>query len=167
MSLNNAGPMWLDLSKLFGLPLIAGIVSAFLTNYLSAHYTFRRFRREQWWQLKREAYESIIRRLSDIMFSAERYIAQVETYRTSVPPKAPTRDKQPSWSLQEIVSTGSYIVSEKTVEAVRSVFNRLAVNESEHNVGGDAFGDANKDYETAQEALAIVRAEALRDLGID
>jgi hypothetical protein len=46
--------MWRELANLLLIPVTA-ISSAFLTNYLSASFNFRRFRKEQWWQLKREA----------------------------------------------------------------------------------------------------------------
>ena len=71
--------MWLEIAKVLGAPLIAGLVAAFLSNYLAAHFSFRPFRKEQWWQVKREAYESIVRKLSDVMFDASRELSMLET----------------------------------------------------------------------------------------
>jgi hypothetical protein len=161
-------PSWLlPLLQLLGVPLAAGAVSAYLTNRLSAHYTFDRFRKEQWWQLKREAYESIIRILTDIMLTAERYTAREETGGTVVPRKPMPREKPPSWSLQEIVVAGSYIVSEKTVQAVRPVLDRLVDNENEEYVTEESpYELAVNDYSAAKAALTIVKAEALSDLGV-
>ena len=55
-------------------PLVAGIVTAVVTSFLGAYASFARFRREQWCQAKREAYEEIIKELSKIWFAAHREI---------------------------------------------------------------------------------------------
>jgi hypothetical protein len=123
-----------ELVQLLGVPIAAGVIGAFMANVFSAHYGFKRFRKEQWWQLKRAAYESIIGILTDIMLTAQREMEREETGGTSVTRKPPPRTNQPSLSLQEIVAAGSYIVSEKTVEAVRPVLSRLVDNEEvEHD----------------------------------
>jgi hypothetical protein len=61
--------MGLEILKVLGAPLIAGIVAVFLTNYLGAHFTLKRYRKELWWLSKRDAYASIIRKLAEIKFS--------------------------------------------------------------------------------------------------
>jgi len=146
--------------------LIAAFASAFLTNYLSASFNFRRFRKEHWWQLKREAYESIIRRLAEIVFSAERYIEADTTSKTSVLPEAPPSAKELPWNLQEIVAAGAYILSEKTVRAVQCAVRQMATDQS----GADyptPLNDAERQYKAAKGALETVRAEAIRDLGVN
>ena len=103
--------MWVELGKIVVAPLLAGIVAALATNYFGARFSFARFRKEQWWTEKREAYHSIIRKLSDVAFNAHAEIARLETGGEISSDKAPQRDKALSWSLQEIASAGAYIVS--------------------------------------------------------
>lgn len=67
-------------------PLIAGAVAALASTYLTARFSFNRFRQEQWWQAKRDAYEAIIRALSEIMFNASRELSKMEG---ADPPRAP------------------------------------------------------------------------------
>lgn len=156
--------MWLEILKVLGAPLIAGIVAAFLTNYLGAHFTLKRFRREQWWLSKRDSYDSIIRKLADIKFSSGWELNSLETGGQIVPPKAPERAKALSWSLQEVASTGANIVSPKTVEAVQHVLDVLA---SSGFSTRDPYEAISKDYEAAKEALEVVRAEAHRDMKVE
>ena len=155
--------MWLEITKLLGVPLVAGIVAAFLSNYLSARFNFARYRKELWWQAKREAYESIIRHLSELMFNAEREIVKMETGGEIVPSKPPSRTKELSWNLQEIASSGAYIVTEKTVEAIQAVLKKMVVN----SAIGDFYQQVENDYDAAKTALEIVRAEARKDLRVD
>src|SRR5438874_12288760 len=104
--------MWLEIVKLIGAPLIAGFIAAYFSSHFAARFSFDRFRKEQWWQAKRDAYESLIRMLSDIVFTRWREIAKLETGGQIFPPEAPERKKDLTWSLQEISSAGAYIVSE-------------------------------------------------------
>jgi hypothetical protein len=140
-------------------PLIAGVVAALASTYLTARFSFNRFRQEQWWQAKRDAYESIIRALSEIMFSASRELAEMAGAN---PPKAPERQKELSWSLQEIASSGAYIVSEKTVAAIAAFRNK-----SYDKYANDSYGMIDEEYGAAKAALEIIRAEAHRDLGVE
>lgn len=41
--------MGLEILKVLGAPLIAGIVAVFLTNYLGANFKLKRYRKELWW----------------------------------------------------------------------------------------------------------------------
>jgi len=141
-------------------PLVAAILTAVLSTYLTAHFSFRRFRREQWWQAKREAYESIIRKLTEIMFNSSREMAKMEYGAGGV--AAPARHKELSWSLQEIAAGGAYIVSEKTVAEVGKV---LKVGDGPFD--GDLYGLLDREYGAAKEALEITRAEAHRELGVE
>ena len=86
-----------------------------------------------------------------------------ETGGQIVPPRAPERAKALSWSLQEVASSGAYIVSAKTVEALQQVLDVLATTSAP---GGDFYQDLSKRYDAADEALKIVREEAHRDLGV-
>jgi hypothetical protein len=140
-------------------PLIAGAVAALASTYLTARFSFNRFRQEQWWQAKRDAYESIIRALSEIMFNASRELSKMEG---ADPPKAPERQKELSWSLQEIASSGAYIVSEKTVAAIAAFRNK-----SYDEYANDFYGVVDAEYGAAKTALEIIRAEAHRDLGVE
>lgn len=151
----------LEVIKTLGLSLIGGAVGAFLTNYFGAHFTFNRFRKEQWWLAKRDAYDSIIRRLADLKFACARELASLETGGVMVPPKAPEREKALAWSLQEVSSAGRYIVSAETAEAVQQVLKVLAGAEP------DFYQELCNEYDAADEALKIVRAEAHRDLKVE
>lgn len=82
-----------------------------------------------------------------------------------VPPEAPERSKALSWSLREVASTGAYIVSAKSVEAVQRVLDVLG--SSGFSTGGDFYEAIGKDYEAAEEALPIVRAEAHRHFDVE
>lgn len=156
--------MWLELGRILVAPLLAGIVAALATNYFAARFSFSRFRREQWWTEKREAYHSIVRKLSEIAFNARAEIARLETGGEMSPDKAPQRDKALSWSLQEIASAGAYIVTDKTVKAVEKALDKIAG--SFVSSGGNEYEMWVKDYDAAVEALTTVRAEAHRDLGV-
>ena len=127
-------------------------------------YTLERFRKEQWWQLKREAYESIIRRLSDIMFSAEIFMAALETRRHS---RMPRHARNTPWIFKKSYPLGDlYIVSEKTAQAVRPVLDRLASNNvSDRYIETDPYEDARGDTRQQKKALETVRSEARRELG--
>src|SRR5260370_32833621 len=138
-------------------PLIAGAVAAVASTYLTARFSFNRFRQEQWWKAKRDAYESIIRALPEIMFNASRELSKMEG---ADPPKAPERQKELSWSLQEIASSGAYVVSEKTVAAIAAFRNK-----SYDEFANDFYGMGDERYGAAKAALEIIRAEALRELG--
>ena len=143
-------------------PLVAAILTAVLSTYLTAHFSFRRFRREQWWQAKREAYESIIRKLAEIMFEGSRELVRIETSGMVVPPEAPERQKELSWSLQEIASSGAYIVSEKTVAEIGRL---LKVAAAPHD--GDLYGMIDREYGAARDALEVARSEEHRELGVE
>ena len=71
--------MGLEIIKVLGAPLIAGIVAVFLTSYLGAHFTLRRCRKEQWSLSKRDAYASIIGKLAEIKFSRGLELHSLET----------------------------------------------------------------------------------------
>jgi hypothetical protein len=77
------------------------------------------------------------------------------------PPKAAERQKELSWSLQEIASSGAYIVSEKTVAAIAAFRNRSGAE-----FVNDFYGMIDQEYGAAKAALEIIRAEAHRDLGV-
>jgi len=142
-------------------PLIAGVVAALASSYLTARFSFTRFRREQWWQAKRDAYESVIRALSEIMFDSHSEFVRLQTSGEFVPPKAPDREKELTWSLQEIASGGAYIVSDKTVATVEALFKILAYPNS-----GDA--DTFKAcYDATKKAMQVIKAEAHRDLRVE
>jgi hypothetical protein len=153
-----------ELVKNLVLALVAGFASALATNYFASRFSFARFRKEQWWSEKSEAYHSIIRRLSEIAFNASAEITKIESYGETTPLSLPKRDKSLAWSLQEIASSGAYIVSEKTAKAVEKFLN--AYESSSANSSGDRYATVNEDYRAAQEALSVVRAEAHRDLEV-
>lgn len=156
--------MWEKVGVVFVAPLVAGVVAALATNYFSARFSFARFRREQWWAEKRDVYHSIVRKLSDIAFNASAEMSSIETGGEIVPPRAPQRDKALSWSLQEIASSGAYIVSPETVKAIENVLNTMASSDVES--GGNFHKMLELDYAAAQEALATVRTQAHQDLGV-
>ena len=157
--------MWLEIVKLLGAPLLAGVVAAVLSNYFAAEFSLRRFRREQWWQEKRDAYEAIIRRVALIGWNASRQLNRIDTGGEQVPPQAPASDETFAWSLQEIASAGEYIVSAKTVKAVQKVLNTLCYNEKE---GDDPYDSSmwTTISVASSEALAVIRSEAHRELGM-
>jgi hypothetical protein len=142
-------------------PLIAAVIAAVLTTYLGAHFSFRRFRKEQWWHEKRKAYDSIITQLSRIKFDAERKMEDLETGGAFMPPKRPEREKAISWSLQEVASAGAYIVTEKTAKEVTKVLSAMSYYDTE-----DFHGDLVRESKAAEKALVEIRAEAHRDLKI-
>ena len=143
-------------------PLIAAVIAAVLTTYLGAHFSFQRFRKEQWWHEKRSAYDSIITQLSRIKFDADRELVNLDTGGDLMPPKRPEWEKSVSWSLQEVASAGAYIVSEKTVEAASKMISALSMV----GLDGDYHGELSRVSSAAGEALRVVRGEAHRDLGV-
>jgi hypothetical protein len=59
-------------------------------------------------------------------------------------------------------------VSEKTVSAVQFALRQMATDESGTDYSYTTpYDDAQKGFEAAKRALEIVRAEAIRDLGVD
>jgi hypothetical protein len=143
-------------------PAIAAILTALLSTYLTAEFSFSRFRREQWWQAKRDAYESIIRKFAEIMFNASRELERIETGSDVVPRGAPERKRQFSWSLQEIAASGAYIVSEKTVAEIGKFLKTVSAPDD-----GDFYGMIDREYGAARDALTAIRAEAHRELGVE
>jgi hypothetical protein len=141
-------------------PLIAGTVAAFASTYLTARFSFNRFVQEQWWQARRDAYESIIRALSEIIFDSHSEFVRLRTSGEIIPPKTPDREKQLTWNLQEIASGGAYIVSDKTVATVEDLLKKLS---------GPNDGDADtfkRAYDAASKALQEIKAEAHHHLGV-
>jgi hypothetical protein len=143
-------------------PAIAAVLTAVLSTYLTAEFSFGRFRREQWWQAKRDAYESIIRKFAEIMFEAGRELERISTGIDVVPRGAPERKREFSWSLQEITASGAYIVSEKTVAEIGKFLKTVSAPDD-----GDYYGVIDREYGAAMDALAVIRAEAHRDLGVE
>ena len=143
-------------------PLIAGIVAALASTYLTARFSFSRFRQEQWWQAKRDAYESIIRKFAEIMFESGRELERIATGIDVVPRGSPERKREFSWSLQEIAASGAYIVSEKTVAEIGKFLTTVSAPDD-----GDFYGVIDREYGAAGDALAAIRAEAHRDLGVE
>jgi hypothetical protein len=141
-------------------PSIAGLVAAYASTYFTARFSFSRFRREQWWQARRDAYESIIRALSEIMFDCHSEFVRLKTGGELIPPKAPDREKQLTWNLQEIASGGAYIVSDKTVAAVEALLKTLA---APSYADADTFKAC---YDATGKALQVIKAEAHRHLGV-
>src|SRR5260370_17180115 len=133
-------------------PLIAGAVAAVASTYLTARFSFNRFRQEQWWQAKRDPYESIIRALSEIMFNASRELSKMEG---ADPPKAPERQKELSWSLQEIASSGADVVSEKTVAAIAAFRNK-----SYNEFANDFYGMVHEIYRAPNATPPNIRSSA-------
>ena len=152
--------MWLEIVQLVGVPLIAGVVAALLTPYFTSRFSFDRFRKEQWWQEKRKAYDSIIRELSRTKFNAGAELRNLETGGALHPGKIDA-EKEQLWTLREITSSGAYIVSSKTAEAVERVINLESGLFYE-----DLHADLSKVYDAAKDALETVRPEAHRDLGV-
>jgi hypothetical protein len=150
---------WPNGTEAFLLSLVGGTVGAFVTNYFGAFFSLRRFRKEQWWLERRDAYDSIIKRLADIKFNSERQIMAGISQGEYVLPKAPESVDASGWSLQEAASAGGYLISQETAEAIRRVLDAQA-----------SCGDLNEEFERtrreATAALKIVRAEAHHDLKV-
>lgn len=154
--------MWMEVVSVLVPSLIGGVVASLLTNYWASRFAFGRFRKEQWWHEKRSAYDSIITQLSRIKFDADRELVNLDTGGDLMPPKRPEQEKSVSWSLQEVASTGAYIVSEKTVEAASKMISALSMV----GLDGDYHGELSRVSSAAGEALRVVRGEAHRDLGV-
>ncbi len=142
-------------------PAIAAILTAVLSTYLTAEFSFSRFRREQWWQAKRDAYESIIRKFAEIMFDSSRELERITIGNVAVPRGAPERKRALSWSLQEIAGSGAYIVSERTVAEIFKFLGTVSLDD------GDLCGMLGREYGAARDALAVIRVEAHRELGVE
>jgi hypothetical protein len=161
--------MLLEIIKLIGIPLLAGFIGAWLSNYFAARFSYKRFQKEQWWQAKRDAYESIIRALAEIVFTTGRFIASDYSSGLSVPPVGPKRDHSLVWSLQEIASAGAYIVSAKAAETIEHLVNNGLASSMRDDLDVDPEDyrkQAEREYKVAKLALETVRAEAHRELGI-
>lgn len=152
---------WMEALKYLVAPLIAGFAAALSINVFGAHFGFRRYRKEQWWQEKRKAYDSIIKELARMKFNASSYIDHVEMGGQRNYGEIKARENI-SWSLKEVSSAGTYIVSKRTVDEVADV---LVVWESDGLIG-DPFIHAGKVYEKTNKVIDIVRAEAHKDLKV-
>src|ERR1700676_1598784 len=94
--------MWPTLGKYLVAPVLAGLVASLATNYFAARFSVARFRQEQWWTEKRNAYHSIIQELSRIAFNANAEITRLVSSGDISPNPVRRGDKSASWSLQEI-----------------------------------------------------------------
>jgi len=132
-------PLLQQLFQYLAAPMIAGFVAAYFMNMFSSHYSFKRFRREQWWTEKREAYHSIIRTLTEVVFYENE---ELENLETGLKSSKVQKNGAFAWSLQQIVASGAYIVTEKTVAAVDEALAVISESHGRENGAEYIIGSA-------------------------
>jgi hypothetical protein len=72
-------PLWVLLLKVFGGPIVSGLVAAGIMSVVTYWLSRRRFIGERWWERKAEAYSDIIGNLTSMIHSLNLWIEYLES----------------------------------------------------------------------------------------
>ena len=168
-------PWWVFVLKVFGGPLLSGLVAAWITYWLSR----RRFIGERWWDRKADAYGSIIGSLVELMHSLDVMIEQHGFRR-----ELGTKDFDEAYEvgeagyreivarLERVVTEGDYVISRKAASALSEFIVGLATAGPDRipdfgNPFDDWLGDHLRERrDVVRSYLEAIRAEAQSDLRV-
>lgn len=168
-------PWWVLVLKVFGGPLVSGLVAAGITYWLSR----RRFIGERWWDRKADAYGSIIGGLVRLMHSLDVMIQQ-HGYRREFGGEDFNEAYEASKAeydeivarLERTVTEGDYVISRKAASALSGLVVGLATAGLDRVPDfGDPFDDwlgdtLREKRELVRSSLEAIRAEAQSDLQV-
>lgn len=166
-------PWWVLMLKVFGGPLLSGLVAAGITYWFSR----RRFIGERWWDRKADAYGSIIGSLVGLVHLLDEHINDLdhEVY---------PYDERGVWvnqanydeilaQLKRTVTEGDYVISRKAASALSELIVGLTTPRPDERIPD--FSDPydswledrlGYDLELVGSCLEAIRAEAQSDLQV-
>jgi len=160
-------PLWVLLLKVFGGPLVSGLVAAGITYWFSR----RRFIGERWWDRKADAYGSIIGGLVELVRWLE-WQMKYEERRWREPEYKPSEEalkviydeyKKARDRIEWAAIEGDYVVTTKAANALAELVEVLKVGPG---ITTDWWGWFDSCCGKAESCLEIVRAEARSDLRV-
>jgi len=151
--------IWILLLKVLGAPLIAAGIASFIAYKLA----YRRFMTERWWERKADAYSNILSCLSEMQFTLERWIDELETGRRISEDYMKDLNKtyfKAKAAVVSAASTGAYIISEDSAKLL-SILKKESEKESD-----DFYGDISDDLHAVENCIKNLRECAKKDLGV-
>ena len=143
--------------------LIPALAVAIITSYVTVRLSIRQFYSQRWWDKKAEAYSQIMEHLSYLHYYFEAWYDEIEADITISQERKQELSKgyrQSRESITKAAAIGSYIVSDTTITALRSLLHKFTKSDLE----GDLAAVVKNNYEAIIECMPIVREEAKKDL---
>ena len=172
-------PLWVLLLKVFGGPVVSGLVAAGIMSVVTYWLSRRRFIGERWWDRKADAYGNIIGALVELAHSLDAMIQEnmymqefgkedfVEAYEAGE-----TKYREFVARLERVVTEGDYVISRKAASALSELMVGLATVGMDRIPGfddpfDDWLGDKLRgERELVRSCLEAIRAEAQSDLRV-
>jgi len=166
--------LWILLLKVFGGPLVSGLVAAGITYWLSR----RRFIGERWWDRKADAYGNIVGALAtmeryfkssqEILMAVEKIVRSGE----DVPKDMEERTKgmasefdKARDSIERAVAEGDYVISREVSGALSEFLGRFPDFEKPPSMS-ELVSWSRILSDATRSCLEVVRAEARSDLQV-
>ena len=144
---------FIELGKVF----LAGLIGGLVAPYFGSVFAMRRFRQEEAWKQKRSAYDVIVVELGRQKANADElllyYAAKGNLGGRYIKPESTT-------SLNQILLADDYIISTAAAKALKAF---IKFTDPPFDTEID---EAEALLSKVDETLAVVRAEASRDLGL-
>ena len=155
-----------------GLELVRVIVTALLAAVLTHWLSHRRFIQGQWWERKKEAYDSIISSIVGLMRWLE-WEMEYDMRRWKDPEYKPSEEvlkavrdkyKEARDRIERAAIEGDYVVTRRTAKALAELVEALKIGPEV--VGTDWWGWCDDRYGVAKSYLEVIRGEARSDLRV-
>lgn len=142
--------------------LLSSAAVAVLTAIITVRLSLRQFRSQRWWDRKEAAYSQIIDALHDLQRYTDTLGRDMVGERVTEEHMERLRKQHESAydQLYRLTNTGAFVISKRAAEIL------IELNKSDRSVSQwspDFFADQAKAFGVA---LAAMRAEAKRDLGV-
>ena len=153
-------------------PLLPSVVTGVITGLIAVWLVPRHYYRQQWWQLKVQAYTEIIRQLSALEYCLGEWgIAEINAMTfTEIKREAlQRRFEAAEEAVKTATAAGEFFVSTRTTHLLTRFLSEMLQYdpEQEFTSGSTAgFGKMERLYVATQHTIKDVRAEAQHDLGI-
>jgi len=152
-----------ELTKGILIALVPAIVVSVLTSYITVRLSLKQFYSQRWWDKKEVEYTQIMRELArlKLCFSgwyADLFYHKVMTKQDSE--KLTETYKKASKSLARISAVGTFVISEKAVDALGDLLAQF----EEEEPRGDPYAALERDYKAVEQCIRKVNQCARKDL---
>jgi hypothetical protein len=157
-------PLWMFLLKVFGGPLLSGLVAAGITYWFSR----RRFIGERSWDRKADAYGSIIGSLVGMVRSLNSWIEREysDTYTQETLNAITSEFGKARAKIEYAAIEGDYVISRKAASALSDLIEKLESMRHEFVSSPDWVNCLHNYHKEAESCLESIRAEAQSDLQV-
>ena len=145
--------------------LVVGVVVAVISAYLTVLLAMRRFRTQQWWVRKVDAYMAMLDALHHAKGVTAMRLSEIEEHREYRNEHREQMQKKGSVAFGEIqkaVDTGSFLLSNKANEILKKLIRALR---EPHNAD-DYYDHLGASFAAIEACLKELPVAARKDLGM-